>query len=53
MDPVTAIVTALIVLVVLVVIGAVLVRRWNAENARRYPERVSSRLFEMNRKPRH
>lgn len=53
MDSVTAWMVAIIGLVTTVVLTAALVRRWNRENRRRYPERASSRFFEINRKPRH
>lgn len=53
MDPATAWMVAIVGLVITVVLSVALVRRWNRENRRRYPERVSSRFFEINRKPRH
>jgi uncharacterized membrane protein len=52
MEPVTAGVILVVVGVALIVLGVVLVRRWNRENRRRYPDRVSSHRFEINRKPR-
>ena len=52
MEPVTAGVIVTVVGVALIALSVALIRRWNRENRRRYPDRVSSRRFEINRKPR-
>jgi len=52
MDPVTAWIIIVVVGVALVALSIALIRQWNRENARRYPDRVSSRRFEINREPR-
>ena len=52
MEPITAWVTLIVVGVALIALGVFLIRRWNQVNRRRYPDRVSSRRFEINRKPR-
>lgn len=52
MEPVTAWVTLTVVGVAMIALGVFLTRQWNRENRRRYPDRVSSRRFEINRKPR-
>ena len=52
MEPVTAGGVGTVVGVALIALGVFLTRRWNRENRRRYPDRVSSRRFEINRKPR-
>jgi hypothetical protein len=53
MEPTWLIVAAAIAGVVARALMVVLVRRWNRENRRRYPDRVSSRRFEINRNPRN
>lgn len=52
MEPVLAWTIVVVVGVALAALSVVLVRRWNRQNARRYPGRVSSRRFEINREPR-
>ena len=52
MEPVTALIVVAVVGVALAALTAALVRHWNRQNARRYPDRVSSRRFAINREPR-
>lgn len=52
MEPVTVWIIVVVAGVALAALSVVLVRRWSRENARRYPDRVSSRHFEINREPR-
>lgn len=52
MDAVTAGIVAVVVGIGLIVMAVGLVRHWNRENRRKYPERVSRRFFEINRAPR-
>ena len=53
MEPVTAWIIVAVVGVALAALAAALVRHWNRRNAQRYPDRVSSRRFEINRKDRN
>lgn len=52
MEPITAWIIVAVVGVALAALATVLVRRWNKQNAKRYPDRVSSRRFAINREPR-
>ena len=46
------IVVLIVVGVVLLTLAAVLVRRWDKTNRRRYPDRASDKFFEINRNKR-
>lgn len=52
MDAVTAGIVAIVVGLGLIIMAVGLIRHWNRENREKYPERVSTKFFKIDRTPR-